>query len=221
MSALGKSLFLLLISLVQGAVFLFVWDGETTRLGRIDDFVRGEATIEDIVFLTTPYADRPDPVMIPLEFYDLVERDYPGAFAKHFDVSTTAPLSVAYTEARDLGKAVYIREGCFHCHTQYVRPESRDMDRWGAASLPSGESLREVGLPLWGLRRVGPDLANESGRRSNDWHAAHLMRPQSILKRSVMPGYPWLFEESEGRVQPNREGLALIIFLQSLGPQSS
>lgn len=221
MNALGKFLFLLLVFLIQGAVFLLLWDGDTRRVERARAFTLGEAAFSEVAFWEKPRRELPPAPRAPLAFFDLVERNYPAAFARHFDVPTTEGMEAVYVEARDLGRGIYVREGCFHCHTTQVRAGTRDVDRWGEPSAIGPIDVRRAGLPLMGLRRVGPDLANESGRRSNDWHAAHLFRPQSILKGSVMPGYPWLFEEVDGRVEPNREGLALIVFLQSLEGGSS
>lgn len=216
MNALGKLLFLLLVFLLQAGIALLLWDGDTRRLERTRAVVRSEAVLRDILFWEKPTRVLPDDPMAPLEFFDLIERDYPAAFARHFDIPTTEGLAGVYVEARDLGRSVYVREGCFHCHTTHVRPDTADVDRWGPPSRLRPVDVRRAGVPLLGLRRVGPDLANEAGRRSNDWQAAHLFRPQSILKGSVMPGYPWLFEQVDGRTEPTREGLALIVFLQSL-----
>lgn len=216
MNALGKFAFVLVVLLIQAAFGLALWDGDLRRLERARAVARSETVIGDVAFWDTPVRVLPDDPMAPLEFFDLVERDFPAAFARHYDVPTTEGLTGIYVEARDLGRSVYIREGCFHCHTTHVRSDTPDVERWGEPSQLGPVDMRRAGLPLLGLRRVGPDLANESGRRSNDWQAAHLFRPQSILKGSIMPGYPWLFEQVDGRVEPNRDGLALIVFLQSL-----
>lgn len=153
------------------------------------------------------------PRTIVPEFYDLAERDYPGAFERHFGV----PDPESYAEALEVGRAVYAREGCFHCHTQYVRAGSIDVERWGAATSLVDLYDATNGPPFVGARRVGPDLGREANRRSNDWHAAHLYGPRTIASDSIMPRFPWLFETVDGRVVPDKEGLALIVYLQSLG----
>lgn len=152
---------------------------------------------------------------IPAEFYDLAERDYPVVFAANFGVAD----SESFAEATDLGRAVYVREGCYQCHTQFVRRIEGDVIRWGKPS-EGWETLMPWGDPrLVGNHRVGPDLSHEAGLRSNDWHAAHLYAPRSIVADSIMPPMRWLFTMAEGRRVPNREGLALIAYLQSLGSE--
>lgn len=143
-----------------------------------------------------------------LEFIDLSQR-YPQAFAEAFG----APTVEAYREALVLARDTYIAEGCWHCHSQYVRPVSNEEQRFGKVSW-AAEYRNEMFLPhLFGTRRVGPDLIRESGRRSNDWHAAHFFDPTLVSPQSVMPRYPWFFD---GEV-PNRRGLAMIAYMQWLG----
>lgn len=217
MRALAKTLLILLVLVVQAVAYLLLWDGDGERAVAAWEAVRGRGPWTPVTRLTTPDVSPGTPVRAPMEFFDLVERNFPDAWARHFDAASTGGLGANFAEARDLGRKVYIREGCIHCHTQFVRAEGREMERWGAPTRLGDADIRRAGLPLTGLRRVGPDLANEGGLRSNDWHAAHLFRPQSIARGSIMPAYPWLFEDVEGRVQPTREGLALIVYLQSLG----
>jgi len=148
---------------------------------------------------------------VPAEFYHLAERDYPEAFRRAWG----EPSWESFVAARERGRALYAAEGCHGCHTQYVRPGTRDVDRWGSPASPSaGPPIRTA---VVGSRRVGPDLAHEAHRRSNDWHAAHLYAPRVVSPTSIMPAYPWLFDASGGRIAPNRDGLALIVYLQSLG----
>lgn len=152
---------------------------------------------------------------IPAEFYNLAERDYPIVFAANFGVAN----SESFGEAIDLGRAVYVREGCYQCHTQFVRRTEGDAIRWGKPS-EGWESRMPWGDPrLVGNHRVGPDLSHEAGLRSNDWQAAHLYAPRSVVADSIMPPMRWLFTEAKGRRVPNREGLALIVYLQSLGAE--
>ena len=143
------------------------------------------------------------------EFYQLAE-DYPEEFKRYFgEVNPTS-----FARALRVGKASYIAEACWHCHTQQVRPVSKEDMRFGPVSYPE-EYQNEMNLPhLFGTRRVGPDLIRESGKHSNDWHIAHLYDPRSVAPYSVMPVYPWFFDESK---RPNERGLALTAYLQWLG----
>lgn len=143
------------------------------------------------------------------DFLQLAE-DYPQAFATHF--GKPDPESLA--RALSLGKAVYVAEACWHCHSQFVRPVSNEDLRFGPVSSPA-EYQNELNFPhLFGTRRVGPDLIRESGKHSNDWHAAHFYNPRSVAPYSVMPAYPWLFDAQR---QPTDRGLALIAYVQWLG----
>lgn len=122
-----------------------------------------------------------------------------------------------YKSALRKGRDIYISEACWHCHSQYVRPTANESLRYGPVSLP-GEYQNELSLPqLFGTRRVGPDLSREAGKRSNDWHYAHLYQPTHTVPQSVMPGYPWYFEEKDGQVIPKYEAKALVAYLQWLG----
>ena len=116
---------------------------------------------------------------------------YPEAFQKHYpDGATPETLAEALLLARD----VYTGEGCWHCHSQFVRPVSNEESRWGPVAM-SEEYQNELQRPvLWGTRRVGPDLSREGGRRGNDWHAVHFYDPPLVSTRSPMPKYPWFFE---------------------------
>jgi cytochrome c oxidase cbb3-type subunit 2 len=114
-----------------------------------------------------------------------------------------------------LGHKVYVAEGCWHCHSQFIRPVSNEEKRWGPVSK-SWEYQNELQRPvMFGTRRVGPDLSREGGRRSNDWHAAHFYRPRDTSPLSVMPDYPWLFDGDAGR--PNERGFGIILYMQWLG----
>lgn len=136
---------------------------------------------------------------------------YPESFAKYFGEATPEKCG----EALELGRRVYVSEGCWHCHSQFVRPVSREEDRWGPVSRTE-EYQNVLQRPvMFGTRRVGPDLSREGGRRANDWHAAHFFRPQLVSNRSPMPNYPWLFDGSPDK--PNARGLALITYVQWLG----
>jgi hypothetical protein len=118
-------------------------------------------------------------------------------------------------EALRLGRQVYIGEGCWHCHSQFIRPVSNESQRWGPVSTPE-EYQNELQRPvMFGTRRVGPDLSREGGRRANDWHAVHFFRPKTVSSDSPMPNYPWFFDGAPDK--PNRRGLALMTYIQWLG----
>lgn len=124
----------------------------------------------------------------------------------------------AYQNALLKGRDVYVAEGCWHCHSQYVRPVGNENLRYGPVTTP-GEYQNVLNMPqLLGTRRVGPDLSREAGKKSNDWQLAHLWSPRSVVPDSVMPTYPWLFtKDAEGKPTPKPEGLALVAYLQHLG----
>lgn len=140
-----------------------------------------------------------------------LSRRYPETFRKHFGEPTAENCAAALR----LGRQVYVGEGCWHCHSQFVRPVSNDSARFGAVS-ETWEYQNELQRPvMFGTRRVGPDLSREGGRRSSDWHAVHFFKPQSVSERSPMPAYPWFFEGAPDK--PNRRGLALLTYIQWLG----
>lgn len=146
---------------------------------------------------------------IPAEFYQLAE-DYPEEFHRYF--GDVGPESFAH--ALRTGKAVYIAEACWHCHSQFVRPVSNEDLRFGPVSTPA-EYQNMMNLPhLFGTRRVGPDLIREAGKHSNDWHVAHFYNPRNVAPYSVMPSYPWFYDDAR---RPNERGLALVAYVQWLG----
>ena len=109
------------------------------------------------------------------------------------------PLSAVELEGRD----IYIREGCHVCHTQMIRPFRAETERYGHYSL-AGEHVYEHPF-LWGSKRTGPDLARVGARYSDDWHRAHLYNPRDVVPESIMPSYPWLFEDTvDGRDTPKK-----------------
>lgn len=119
----------------------------------------------------------------------------------------------AFTPSQTRGRQIYASAGCAYCHTEQVRHTAADQRRWGAPT-EAWETRYEV-PQLWGTRRVGPDLARESGVRSRDWQLAHLYRPQAIVLGSVMPGYPWLFEGDAAH--PTQDAQDLVDYLETLG----
>ncbi len=88
------------------------------------------------------------------------------------------------------GRDVYVREGCYNCHSQMVRTLRFETERYGHYSL-AGESVYDRPFQ-WGSKRTGPDLARVGGRYSDDWHRVHLANPRDVVPESNMPGYPWL-----------------------------
>lgn len=116
------------------------------------------------------------------------------------------PLSAVELEGRD----IYMREGCAVCHTQMIRPFRAETERYGTYSR-SGEHVYEHPF-LWGSKRTGPDLARVGGRYSDEWHRAHLYNPRDVVPESIMPSYPWLFEDTvDGRVTPKKmEALRMV-----------
>jgi len=148
-----------------------------------------------------------------LEFRQLAA-DHPAAFAAAY--GEVGPES--YARALQRGRDIYVGQACWHCHSQYVRVVSNEAARWGAPSSAQ-EYQNELNQPhLWGTRRVGPDLAREGKKRTNDWHVAHFINPKSVVPTSVMPAYPFYFDE---RGTPNADGFALIAYIQWLGTVQS
>lgn len=136
--------------------------------------------------------------------------DYPDEFQRYFGEVDEK----SFAKALRLGRDTYIAEACWHCHSQFVRPVSNEDLRFGPVSSPE-EYQNLMNLPhLFGTRRVGPDLIRLAGRYSNDWHAAHLYNPRNVAPYSVMPSYPWFFDENK---RPKERALALITYLQWLG----
>ncbi len=95
-----------------------------------------------------------------------------------------------YSPLELAGRNIYIREGCYLCHSQMIRPFRDEVERYGNYSL-AAESMYDRPFQ-WGSKRTGPDLARVGGKYSNDWHAAHLTDPRSVVPESIMPGYPFM-----------------------------
>lgn len=107
------------------------------------------------------------------------------------------PLSPLALEGRD----IYIREGCYVCHSQMIRPLRSEVERYGHYTV-AGELVYNHPFQ-WGSKRTGPDLARVGGLYSDDWHRAHLYDPRSVVPESNMPAFPWLFEtEIDAGVTP-------------------
>jgi cytochrome c oxidase cbb3-type subunit 2 len=95
-----------------------------------------------------------------------------------------------YTPLELAGRNIYVREGCYNCHSQMIRPLRDEVERYGHYSL-AAESMYDRPFQ-WGSKRTGPDLARVGGKYSDDWHRDHLNSPKSVVPGSVMPAYPWL-----------------------------
>ncbi|WP_075214958.1 cytochrome-c oxidase, cbb3-type subunit II [Mongoliimonas terrestris] len=98
-----------------------------------------------------------------------------------------------YTPLELAGRNIYVREGCYLCHSQMVRPMRDEIERYGHFSL-AAESQYDRPFQ-WGSKRTGPDLARVGGKYSDEWHVAHLVDPRQVVPASIMPGYPFLMTE--------------------------
>jgi cytochrome c oxidase cbb3-type subunit 2 len=170
--------------------------------------------------------------IVPLYFTGQVTQPAPGV----------EPYSALQLEGRD----IYVREGCYNCHSQMIRPLRAETERYGHYSL-AGESVYDHPFQF-GSKRTGPDLARVGGRYSDEWHRAHLDNPRDVVPESNMPGFPWLKENvltgedtakkmkalrtvgvpytdeqiagAQAEVQGKTEQDALIAYLQGLGTAS-
>jgi cytochrome c oxidase cbb3-type subunit 2 len=109
-----------------------------------------------------------------------------------FQRSTTEPLKGVqpYTALQLAGRDIYVREGCYNCHSQMIRPFRAETLRYGHYSV-AGESVYDHPFQ-WGSKRTGPDLARVGGRYNDEWHRIHLNNPRDVVPESNMPAYPWL-----------------------------
>jgi cytochrome c oxidase cbb3-type subunit 2 len=161
-------------------------------------------------------------------------------------VTQAAPGVQPYTALQLEGRDVYLREGCYNCHSQMIRPLRAETERYGHYSL-AGESVYDHPFQF-GSKRTGPDLARVGGRYSDEWHRAHLDNPRDVVPESNMPGFPWLKDNvltgedtatkmkalrtvgvpytdeqiaaAQADVQGKTEQDALIAYLQGLGTAS-
>jgi cytochrome c oxidase cbb3-type subunit II len=109
-----------------------------------------------------------------------------------FTKSVTEPVAnlKPYTPLQLTGRDIYVREGCYNCHSQMIRPFRAEVERYGPYSV-AGEFVYDRPFQ-WGSKRTGPDLHRVGGRYSDDWHRIHLTNPRDVVPESNMPGYPWL-----------------------------
>ena len=126
-------------------------------------------------------------ILIVLLFGGLVE-----IVPLFFQKSTTQPVEglKPYTALQVAGRDVYVREGCYNCHSQMIRPFRAETLRYGPYSV-AGEFVYDHPFQ-WGSKRTGPDLARVGGRYSDEWHRIHLTNPRDVVPESNMPAYPWL-----------------------------
>ena len=126
-------------------------------------------------------------VLLVISFGGLVE-----IVPLFFQKSTTEPVAglKPYSPLRLAGSDIYIREGCYNCHSQMIRPFRAETERYGHYSV-AGEFVYDHPFQ-WGSKRTGPDLARVGSRYSDEWHRTHLDNPRDVVPESNMPGYPWL-----------------------------
>ncbi len=113
-----------------------------------------------------------------------------------FQKSTTEPIKgiQPYTALQLAGRDIYVREGCYNCHSQMIRPFRAETLRYGHYSV-AGESVYDHPFQ-WGSKRTGPDLARVGGRYSDEWHRVHLNNPRDLVPESNMPAYSWLAKDA-------------------------
>ncbi|MFN0305138.1 MAG: cytochrome-c oxidase, cbb3-type subunit II [Burkholderiales bacterium] len=163
----------------------------------------------------------------------------------YFQRSTTEPVAgiKPYPALQLVGRDIYIREGCYNCHSQMIRPFRAETERYGHYSV-AGEFVYDHPFQ-WGSKRTGPDLARVGGRYSDEWHRLHLISPRDLVPESNMPAYAWLarapvepesvppkmralrsvgvpyseedIAKAEGDVKGKTEMDALVAYLQNLG----
>lgn len=128
------------------------------------------------------------------------------------EVRTTA---APYAGLIETGRRIFMREGCWYCHSMYTRPAAGENRRWGPVS-EVGEYAHD--LPhLFGTRRIGPDLTRVGGKYGDDWHAAHFFDPRMVVPDSIMPKFAWFFKKEGNEFVLNEEGKAVVAFVQNRG----
>ena len=116
----------------------------------------------------------------------------------YFQRSTTEPVAglKPYPPLQLVGRDIYVREGCYNCHSQMIRPFRAETERYGHYSV-AGEFVYDRPFQ-WGSKRTGPDLARVGGKFSDEWHSIHLNNPRDVVPESNMPAYPWLAKTPAG-----------------------
>jgi len=153
----------------------------------------------------------------------LVQGIIPSLLPQTYDPTVVSVTTGQLIRVRDYtpfelrGRRVYIREGCWYCHSQFVRPVTGEDVRWGPVSQ-AGEYVYDQPHML-STRRIGPDLIRVGGKYGNDWQTAHHWDPRAVVPDSIMPRFPWLYKDSKGSGAPelNDDGLALLAYVQKLG----
>ena len=129
-----------------------------------------------------------------------------------FQDSLTEPVAglKPYSALRLEGRDIYVREGCYLCHSQMIRPFRAETERYGHYSV-AGEFVYDRPFQ-WGSKRTGPDLHRVGGRYSDDWHRVHMNNPRDVVPESIMPGYPWLEETmlDDGLIRTKMETLRIL-----------
>ena len=129
-----------------------------------------------------------------------------------FQKSTTEPVAglKPYGALQLTGRDIYVREGCYNCHSQMIRPFRAETERYGHYSV-AGEFVYDRPFQ-WGSKRTGPDLARVGGRYNDEWHRIHLNNPRDVVPESNMPGYPWLAETTldPASIQPKLRVLRML-----------
>jgi cytochrome c oxidase cbb3-type subunit 2 len=120
----------------------------------------------------------------------------------YFQRSTTEPVAglKPYSALELAGRDVYVREGCYNCHSQMIRPFRAEVERYGPYSV-AGEFVYDHPFQ-WGSKRTGPDLARVGGRYSDEWHRVHLLNPRDVVPESNMPAYTWLERPVDAQSMP-------------------
>jgi cytochrome c oxidase cbb3-type subunit 2 len=130
----------------------------------------------------------------------------------YFQRQTTQPVAglKPYEPLRLVGRDIYVREGCYNCHSQMIRPFIAETQRYGHYSV-AGESVYDHPFQ-WGSKRTGPDLARVGQRYSDEWHRVHFNNPRDVVPESNMPAYPWLATSSVASVdvQTRMKALRLV-----------
>ena len=130
----------------------------------------------------------------------------------YFQKSTTEPVAglKPYDALQLTGRDIYVREGCYNCHSQMIRPFRAETERYGHYSV-AGEFVYDRPFQ-WGSKRTGPDLARVGGRYNDEWHRIHLMNPRDLVPESNMPGYPWLATNrlDPASIQPKMKALRVL-----------
>jgi cbb3-type cytochrome c oxidase subunit II len=144
----------------------------------------------------------------------LVDRTWSRPFENQDPAKGPTGKLVPYTELELKGRAIYVREGCWYCHTQQTRTLLADTKRSGWRGVDSPVSTPDEFVydtpHLFGTKRTGPDLSRVGGKYDEQWHRTHFRNPRDLVPGSIMPPYPWLVANAE-------EFKAIVAYLQHLG----